>query len=759
MHPHPTRPVALLAFLLLTIAASFARAQEVTPPPARRTPAVVGVVRDSAGIALPNVQVVITSLNRVTSTDGTGTFTFRGLPPGHYHLDAVMLGFARADADFDVPAEGDDVRLAITMRPSALRLSGVVVAASPTGADALNITQSTIELSGKELARNLGASVAQTLSGEPGMASRYNGPMASTPIIRGLSGERILVLQDGDRTGDLSATSADHALSADPLAASRIEVVRGPASLLYGTNALGGVVNVVSNEIPTSVPSHIEGFLAGQGERVNPGGALSGAVTVPLGGHFALSARGGLRNGGDTYLGGGGRLQNTALRSNSQGVALGYIGDRATGGVAYSRFDFRYGLPAAAGDEELGAKIDGIRDQVRGRLEWGAGRTGLVRLIRIDGSAQWYGHDEIESSGEIATAFDLRTQTVNAVARTTVGAVQGAIGFNGIFRQYAATGEEALTPAANTSGGGLFVFQEFPLRRDPSGDSHAMIPKLQVGGRLDLLTIDSKPGEAKFGAPRSLDFNNASGSIGITLPLRRRTSLGVSVARAFRAPTVEELFSNAIHHAVGTYDVGNPALEAEVNEGIDAVLRAQGQAVDVQLSGYVNRISNYIAPNIVGDTMTDEGLIPLNRFAQGDATLRGVEGRIEGTVARRFILGAMGDLVRGRFADDTPLPFMPAARVGAHARWEAGRISAGGEVRHAFAQQRTSGGDVDIPTAAYTLFNLSTSYTYIGSGLVHSITLRADNLLDERYLDATSRIKSFAPNPGRNVAVVYRVLF
>lgn len=750
--------IACLAIVAPPAAAASGTSLDALPP-ALPAPALVGVVRDSAGAPLPNVQVIISSLNRVATTNSAGSFVFRGLPPGHYHLDAILLGFARADAEVDIPAEGDDVRVTIVMRPTALRLGGVVVAASPTGSDAMGITQSTIDLSGKELARSLGATVAQTLSNEPGMAMRYGGPAATTPVIRGLSGERILVLQDGDRTGDLSASSADHGLSIDPLASNRIEVVRGPASLLYGTNALGGVVNVVSNEIPTTVPSRVQGFVAGMGERATPGGAGSGQLTLPLGPSMVVSLRGGFRSSGDGYVGGGERLLNSESRNNSQGLGFAYVGERLTAGFAASRFDFRYGLPATVDDDELGAKIDGVREQLRGRVEFGSGRTGFLRQVRIDGTAQRYSHDEVENTGEVGTSFGLESQTLNATVKTSVGRVEGAIGFNGIFRQYAAAGEEALTPAANTSGGGFFVFQELPLGGDPSGDSHALIPKLQMGARFDLLSITSKAGEAKFGPGRSLDFNSGSGSIGVTLPFTPRLSLGVSAARAFRAPTVEELFSNAYHAAVGTYDVGNPDLEAEVNQGIDGVLRADGARINAELSAYYNRVSNFIAPNIVRDTLTDDGLVPLNVFAQRDATLRGIEGRVEGTVAPHLVLGAMGDVVRGRFRGGSPLPFMPAARIGALARWENGPLSLASEVRHAFEQDRVSGGDVDIPTAAYTVFNVSLGWQYIGGGLVHAITLRADNLTDERYFDASSRIKSFAANPGRNLAVVYKVLF
>ncbi|HYW49297.1 MAG TPA: TonB-dependent receptor plug domain-containing protein, partial [Gemmatimonadaceae bacterium] len=242
---------------------------------ARLGPPIRGTVVDSAGAPLANVQVVATELQRVAVTDGGGSFTFVGAPVGTVHLSFVAVGFAPVHEVVTVPATGDVVSLRVTMRRTALRLAGVTITASPTGTDPLSVTQSTIQLSGRELQRQLGATVAQTLSSEPGVAMRFNGPMANVPVVRGLTGERILTLQDGERVADLASAAPDHAFVSDPNSAERIEVIRGPASLLYGNSAIGGVVNVISGDIPTSVPSRIGGYVNGQTETVTPGGVVS----------------------------------------------------------------------------------------------------------------------------------------------------------------------------------------------------------------------------------------------------------------------------------------------------------------------------------------------------------------------------------------------------------------------------------------------------------------------------------------------------
>jgi iron complex outermembrane receptor protein len=595
---------------------------------------------------------------------------------------------------------------------------------------------------------------------------RFNGPAATAPVIRGLQGERVLVLEDGNRAGDLSSAAPDHGVSIDPLAAQRIEVVRGPASLLYGNQALGGVVNVISNDIPTLIPARVEGSLAANGESVNPGGAGLATLTVPLGSQFALVAKGGGRHADDLRMGGGAILPNSFYR-NYYGIGgVGFNTNRAHGGFAVREYQFQYGLPSAEGDR---SKIDGHRHEVIGRTDFTTS-VGPLTSLRLSGTAQWYGHAEInQETGATNTSFDLKTQTVDALARTRVGAVPGAIGVSGLFKQYAALGEEALTPAANSNGLGAFVFQEVPLRGS-RGNPDARIPKLQVGGRYDVYRIDVHAGDAKFDRfVGTRAFSEFSGSVGLTFPLTSALTFSTSTARAFRAPSVEELSSNAFHEAEGAYDFGNPNLKAEINQGIEAMLRLDGKRANGQVAAFWNSVQNFIAPNIVKDTTIDgddgQITVPLNQISQANARLRGIEGQAETQVSANVVLGAMGDLVRGDLAaTHEPLPFMPAARLGGLARWDNGRLSAEGEYRHAFAQNRvppavSESDPAGIPSASYDLFNASIGWTLSSGGRSTSITLRADNLLDEKYVDATSRLKGFAFNPGRNLALVYRLQF
>lgn len=762
MHSHPhlrgIRFALSFGATLCALSIAFASSGAQTPP-------LAGTVRDMSGTPVPHADVVILGLDRSTTTDDAGRFAFRTLPPGRHELFARQIGYAPARASVVIPESGDTVRVALALRPSTVELAAVQVTATRFSADPLDVTQSTVELSGQELNRNVSGSVAQTLADEPGLAMRYNGPAANLPVVRGLTGDRVLVLHNGERVGDLAAPTPDHALTIDPLAATSIEVVRGPAALLYGSNALGGVVNVISRDIPTAVPNHLEGVVAGQGESVNPGGGISVLATMPLAASVALSVGGNHRSTSDVRMGGGNELLNSFARQSGGHAGLGYVGERISGGLAYQGFRLRYGLPADPADPEL-LTIEANRQQVSARTDLRFDGT-RIPLVRLDATGQWYEHDEIEPDGAIGTHFDLRTQTFSATARSSIGRHVGAFGGSGFFKQYEAIGEEALTPPADSRSLGIYAFHDFPLFHPDT----ARAVHLHLGARYDHTTVGSKQGDPRFGPPVERRFGTFSGSAGLVFPLGPDVTLNANVARAFRAPTVEELFSDGVHAAAGTFDKGNVDLDAETNTGGELVLRARAARLTAQLSGYYNKITDFITADVVGDTAivdeTDPAIIdtfPLVRYAQDNATLRGAEGQVEVELFPGWVIGGVGDVVRGELDDDTPLPFMPAARLGALVRYQRGGWSGEADYRHGFAQRRVPPAAIPddpsaVATAAYDLVNFSLGYTLISGGLVHSITGRVDNLFDEEYRDATSRIKRFASNPGRNFALVYKLLF
>lgn len=708
-----------------------------------------GVVRDDAGRPLAEAQVLVARTGGSAVTDAEGRFAIRGLPRGRYRVVASLPGYAPASREVALPASG---ALELVLAPTPLSIPGIQVTATPGAGDTRSVTQATTQLGGRALEREMGGSVAQTLRNQPGVAVRSMGPGAAAPIVRGLTGDRVLVLQDGQRTADLAGSADDHGVTIDPLAAQRVEVVRGPATLLYGNNALGGVVNVISGDLPAAPPGRPEWTLAAQSESAYPGGAASLRGTLPLGGGWAAMVRAGGRRAGDMRVGDdpalGGRLDNTAARSRNGAVGLGWAGERLAAGGAVRGYGFRYGLPVPPGSDPV--SLRGRRVEATGRVE-ASPVSDRFSSLRVEGAAQDYAHDELDGAGRTQQTFALRTATAGALLRqAALGPfAEGAWGVSALLKRYDATGPAALTPPADSRGLGVFGYQEAELL--PGG------PALQLGGRLDHYAIRSRDAP-KFGPGRERTFRALSGSAGVRLPLGKRWSAGASVARSFRAPTVEELFSGAPHAGTGSVELGSPGLGAERGWSAEGVLTLRSPRWNGQFAAYRNAVDGYVHLAARGDTLLDGARLPVFAYAQDRATLRGVEGSVEWAAGRRLVLGGMGDYLHAELADGTPLSFMPPPRLGVSLRWDDGARSVGGDVHHELRQERVGAAD-ELPTPAHTLFRLHAGIRVARGGAVHSVSLRAENLTDEVHREATSRIKDFAPGPGRNLSLAYRVYF
>jgi iron complex outermembrane receptor protein len=730
-------------------------------------PGVVGRVVDERGAALGRALVSVEGSGRAVETDASGRFLLRNLPAGRHRLRISLLGYAPAVREVEVSSEGREavpgaagsrgevasrpVELVIMLSSTPLALPGLQVTGTAAGRDPLALTQSTIQLGGRHLERELGGTLAETLRSQPGLAVRYNGPAAAAPVVRGLTGDRVLVLQDGQRTADLSGSADDHGVTIDPLSAQRIEVVRGPATLLYGNNALGGVVNVISGDLPSTLPSRGAWVLGAQTESAYPGVSGSARATLPLGGAWVLSARGGGRVAGDVRIGrdpvSGDRLENTGQRSANAAVGVGHVGERVVAGGAARYYGFGYGLPVPPGTEPV--RIRGWRREGSGRAEWGLSSP-LFPTLRVEGTVQGYEHDEVDvPTGAVLQSFALRTRTLGLTLRQgRLGPIaEGAWGISSLFKDNAATGPAALTPAALSRAIGIFGFQELELTE--AG------PALQVGGRYDVFRIEARASE-KFGRGRANDYRAFSGSIGLRIPLGEEVSVGVSHARSFRAPTVEELFSGSYHAGTGTVEFGDPGLRAERGRGLEGVLRVQGARLNGQLAVYRNAIDDYIYLAARGDTLLDGAAVAVLGYAQDRATLAGIEGSLELAATPRLVLAVMGDLVRASLRDGTPLSYMPPPRLGAELRWDDDTYSLGWQLHHEFRQDRTGLAD-ELPTDAHTLHRASAGVRRRTGKVTHSLVLRGDNLANRPHREATSRIKEFAPNPGRNVSLAYRI--
>jgi iron complex outermembrane recepter protein len=710
--------------------------------------AVTGVVRSADGRPLAQAQVLVLPGGQQATTSSDGTFGVRGLRPGTYTVHASLIGYAPLSREVRVPASGAAEPVELRLAVSPLTLGGIDVTATPTARVLGAVAQSTTQLSGRALERELSGTLAQTLRYQPGIAVRSNGPAAALPVLRGLTGDRVLVLQDGQRTADMAGSADDHGLTVDALTAQRVEVVRGPATLLYGNNALGGVVNVISGDMSGGVPLRPQLAFAAQSESAYPGAALSARALVPLGETWSLTARATGRTAGDMRIAEdpvlGGSLRNTASRSGSGAVTLSRSADTWRASVALRAHAFAYGLPTPPDADAV--DLRGDRLEIAAQSELDLPFTPFPS-VKLSATAQDYAHDELDSDDVVQQRFALRTENVTVqVRQAALGRLgEGAWGAALLLKQYAATGPAALTPAADSRAVGAFAFQELGLGR----------AGLQFGARADRYTIESKS-SAKFGAGVTRVFDAMSGSIGVNVPVSDVVTVGVTGARSFRAPTVEELFSGAPHAGTGSVEYGDPLLREERGRSAEALLRATGSRVNGQVAVYVNAVTDYIQPVFQRDTVIGGATLPVYRYAQAPVVLRGAEGSLELALRPTLLLALRGDWLHAEEESGMPLSYMPPARWGTALRWDNGRYALGADLHTELAQRRTGRAE-ESPTDAHSILRLDAAANVRLFGRTHALTLRIDNATNAAHREATSRTRDFAPAAGRNIVVGYRL--
>ena len=748
--------IAIATAVSLFVLTSVGYASEPVTPAA----SLHGTIIDGAtGEPIANAAVRLRESGRREFSHADGSFHFDGIAAGAHTIAVEMLGYAPLERRVEV-ADDRVMEVELTLTPSALRLSAVIVTGtgSERGADASY--RSMTVLSDADLRRKLAGSVAATLAGEPGLTQRYNGPVAAQPVIRGLSGDRVLMLEDGQRTGDIASTSADHAVTIEPLTAERIEVVRGPAGVLYGSSSLGGVINVIREEVPRSVPESVTGVLTAQAESVNRGLA-GGAMLMAPAGSFAVRAELSGRTAGDTRTPEG-DLPETQLSGYNGGIGTSWVGRRGHMGAAIRDFAMSYGVPGTFQGQVIpGGHEDGVEIELRrttARLEGRLLTTGgTLRSVEADASFVRFDQRELELGGEdgpvVGTHFRQYSAagSVRAHHRHAAGGIrlEGAAGVSGMFRDLGVSGSRSGSRPARNYTMAAFAFEEF-----------AVSPvTFEVGARYDWSRIDpldTSPGT--IGDVRRRDFQSVSGSVAALYRPADAWTAGVSVARSFRTPSIEELFSNGPHLANYSYDIGNPDLDAEYGLGIDAFIRASLQSFHGEIGVFRNAISDYIYQAPTGELDPRLGLYPVFRSEQSDVVLTGVDGRLQWELFDNWVVEGTASYVRGRRdaeGGDVDLPAMPPLHGALSVRRDGARLFAGVGVEGAGAQDHV--GEFEEPTPGYTLVNATGGLRWTALGRLNTLTLQVDNVLDASWRDHLSRIRQVAPQPGRNIQLLYRL--
>ena len=732
---------------------------------------VSGIVVDAeTGVAISGAQVRLQDLHRVELSHEDGAFAFRNVPPGAHALIVQRIGYRLHTRPISV-SDSAPLVVRIALAPVALTLTPMVVTGSISERSGEEVLSPTSVVSGRELDRNLSGTIAATLRDQPGVTVTSVGPATGRPVIRGLGGDRIVMLEDGQRPGDLSSTSGDHAVAIDPLTASRIEVVRGPMSLLYGSSALGGVVNVIRDEVPTTLLEHPTGAVSLQGSSVDDGVSGGAFVTTRIR-SVAVRGEGSARRNGNLNTPAG-ELLNTSARTYSASVGGSYVADAGYAGLAYRWYSNDYGIPGGfVGAHPGGVDIRMRRHTIRGDAERHIG-VGPFERVRLSGLYTAYDHQEITGGGSVGTSFDQDLAAADLVARHgAVGPLAlGAVGARVQYRDITTAGSLRTPSTFDWSAAG-FIVEEIG-----SGDLRA-----QVGARYDWSRYEPREETTIFVGGelvpvRTRTFGSVSGSLGLLYTLMPGVRVGASLARAYRTPDFNELYSDGPHLAANSYDVGDPELRAESGLGADLFVRLTRERVQAEVAAFRNQLDRYVFPSSRGRAELGPQGTPRFQYTNEDVVLSGAEGRIELSLTGDIVVDATASLVHGRFTNDrAPIPvideggadttFVPASRnppllpplrARAALRYDRPRYFLEGAMRVSGRQDRT--GDFEEPTAGYGIADLSLGWRLLAGASAHAVTLRVDNLLDKEYRDHLSRTKAVMPEPGRSIGLLYRLSF
>jgi iron complex outermembrane recepter protein len=712
------------------------------------------LVNSLSGAPIQGAMVTVEELRRQTISKDDGTFSFDNVPPGTYHVSVIAQGYSTRRNEVTATAGAPSV-MEVRVDPE-LHFQEVI----SVGGDArsqFETFQPTAVLAGQELSKQLEMSLGATLESQPGVASRSFGPTPARPVIRGLDGDRVLILQDGQRMGDLSSQSGDHGVQVNPAAAERIEVVRGPATLLYGANAIGGLVNVITEDIPTHAINGTSGNFTFDAGTAAKEGAAAGDLRIGNG-TFALRAGGGGRRSGDVDTPEG-ELHNSQSRNGFGNIGLSWTGERGYFGGSYAYDNTKYGIPVV---EEGQVQLTPRRNSfaLRGG---GQNLNGAFESFRTTLTLRRYKHDELEGS-EVGTQFKNDTTELEVFGgHKALGRLKGSLGFWALGRAFGASGEEALSPDIDQTAAAAFLYEEVTW-------PHIT---LQFGGRVDHTKYEPVGEGAR-------SFTSGSGSVGLLFTPKaagEHVTLAVSLARAARNPALEELFYFGAHPGNFAFEIGNPDLNPEHAIGFDVSLRWRGARASGEVTYFRNDIQDFVfrRPLALDDLEDRLGQLeerfpgreldleaaeefPVIENVGADSTLQGFELHGDFGLTSNLFAEAGLDYVRGELKDSgDPLPRMPPFRFTGGLRYQYNALQVGGQLSTAARQDRLFEGET--PTDGYGLLRLFASYSF-GSGTVsNTITARLDNATNELYRNHLSLIKDLAPEMGRNFKMLYNVKF
>ncbi len=705
-----------------------------------------GTVTDSAGRPIPDVRVVLQEVGRRNVSGPEGTFSFAAVPAGTYTVSLSKLGFSPETRRITL---GRDQRISVTMRVSGVHIAAVQVTATMAASTASESPQPTAVLEGAELRTSQATSLGDVLESIPGVRSLSMTTGIGKPVIRGMTHYRVVTLDNGQRT-ETQAWGHDHSPNVETAAAERVEVIKGPSSVLYGSDALGGVVNVIAPPVPDALD--VDRFVRGQiigsynaNIRGTDGTLITEAASGGLGMRAALTMR-----SSDDMRTPAGPMSNTKNRALAAETAVGLRGSRGTAHVRYVSRDERIEIfdnPVTNPDYTGYQKIATHRLVLETSL--------ALRGSRLQTSAGYEDNFRQEFANMDAPTPDLGLYVRNWTgfahfhhSPLAGGMLTGTFGLSGMLSDFENRGSQTLIPASNTRNAAAYFFEQATL-----ADGRF---KLTAGGRYDFRTLSTE-GDAGITVPaQSRVFRAVTGSVGALYKITEPVSVVLNLARGFRAPSAPDLFANGFHEGTRAFERGDPGLDVETSLNTDLGVRIQRTNLTAETTMFYNRVKDYIYLRPFG---TGGGAFDSLRVVQGNARLLGLEGRIAYRPITPLTLQLSGDYVRGdNLSADVPLTFIPPVRVLAGFRLERDPRGRTGPQPYFTTTVEMNGAQKrvdprDIPTAGYSLVTFGTGFTRSVPRGIATIDLSMRNAFNVTYRSFMSRYKEFAIGQGRAIVL------
>jgi len=772
-----------------------------------------GTVTNAAGKPLANATVEIEALKRVTSTNELGEFTFSNVKEGDYTLHIFASGFAHLHEHAQVQSDNAEGANFVLAR-SAIEV--IDVHATPMHLSVMESATPVSVLSGETLRRQQAATLGDTLEKLPGVQSNFHGNVASTPIIRGLSGPRVLITQNGLDVSDVSRVGPDHAVASEASTAKQIEVLRGPATLFFGSGAIGGVVNVVDQRVPTSTETRGEFVLETQTVNDQKLGTFNVTTGVD---NIAFYADGFYRDSNDYETpvapdiddpDGAHVVENSNEESNGFTLGTSYLFDQGYVGVAVERFEREYGVPGHShgGDTSVFADLEQTKYQLLGEYNF---TNDFLQSVHFRAGYTDYEHAEVEG-GLVGTTFSNETEELRVeLLHKPMAGWRGGISLHYKGSDVFAQGEEAFTPPSEMEMFAVALMEErhfgdFLVQLGARAESvtldasSVLLPELDAHEHDDEHDHDEHAHDehehegSEFIRQFAVDqeFTPISLSAGVVYTINESYNVGVSLSRSERAPSASELLSFGPHIGTRTYEIGalfdlseegefvlsQTAIDLETANNIDLTFRKTQGDVGFVFNAFYNQVDNYYFQEETGlfaesghdhdhgeeghgeeehseDEHSDE--LPVYLFGSADAILHGFELQVAWQTTDNLKLDFFADYVKARLKDGGALPRTSPMRVGSHVAYTLDNIRADLDITYFAKQDDIS--TFETETDGYTLVDASITYDIPLGDIDLSVYLSGENLTDEEARVHTSFLKDIAPRPGRNFAFGVRGYF